>query len=171
MHWVSSFKTRLQTKRAEDIETTFIQYELTSGELVTRFIYSKTNFSPARGRPKPNAFDPSPYDKLSVAHCTGLLDHAVWGIGERTLGNQPGRSTIYGRADVPVGALNENKLRAIRDDDPFERHTSVVGWPRFDDGDEQKRRWKQICLELSENPDVKLVTPLTPIRRSADSVQ
>ena len=85
-----------------------------------------------------------------------------------TLGTQPGRDKIYGRADVPVKELNERMLHAIRDDSPFERHTSVVGWPRSDNRDEQKQRWKQICLELSQHPDVKLLTPETPIRRSAD---
>ena len=40
------------------------------------------------------------------------------------------RSKIYGRAEVPVWAVVENKLHEIRDDDPFDRHTSAIGWPR-----------------------------------------
>jgi len=77
---------------------------------------------------------------------------------------EPGRDTIYARADVPVEQFLQQRLRAIRDDKPFIRHTSVLGWPTIADPNERKERWKEICLGLSESPDVKLVIPPAPIR-------
>lgn len=125
--------------------------------------------SRSSARPKPDAFYPPPDDELSVVHSTGLPDSDVWEIGRlHTLGNQSGRDKICGRADVPVMALAERKLRAIRDDNPFRRHTSVMGWPESGDADEKKQQRKQICLELSQDPTVKLVIPESPIVRSAE---
>jgi hypothetical protein len=138
---------------------------LGAGELVTRVLYAKSQFNRARMRPKPSAFDPTPYTELSVVHITGLANVTVWGLAKKTLGNQPGRDKIHARADLPVKELLEQNLRAILDDNPFKRHTSVVGWPDIAEANERKARWKEICLALSESPDVTLVIPSTPIPR------
>lgn len=87
----------------------------------------------------------------------------MWRIGVLTLTTAQGRNKIHGRADVPVYAFTEKRLHVVRDDNPFERHTSVTGWPQTIDDDETKQQWKQICLELSLHPEVKLVVPELPI--------
>jgi len=103
--------------------------------------------------------------KLSGIHVTDLADSAIWETAEKnTMRNEPGRDVIYARADVPVEQFLKQELRAIRDDQPFNRHTSVEGWPDIPDTNERKERWKEICLGLSESPDVKLVIPRAPIR-------
>jgi hypothetical protein len=132
-------------------------YELDGSQVVVRFIYSRNKMSASR--PKPAAFDPSPHNELSVVHSTGLTDGEVWKIGSHTLGTEPGRTTIYGRADVPVHVLIEQKLRAMRDDDPFERHTSVLGWPSPADPNEAKQLRLLMCLELSQHHGVTLEIP------------
>jgi hypothetical protein len=133
--------------------------ELDEPEVVSRFIYSKVNISQVNRRPKRQAFDPGKYDDLSTLHSSGLLEREIWEFGQHTIGTQPGRTKIYGRADVPVKCLRQRKLSAIRDDNPFIRHTSVVGWPRADDPDEQKQKRMLICLQLSQDPDVSLAVP------------
>jgi hypothetical protein len=115
-------------------------------------------------RPKTGAFNPSPHLELSGVHITGLQEPTVWEIAKNSAGTAPGRSTIYARADVPVEQFIKQNLCAIRDDDPFVRHTSVSGWPNIADMDEQKSRWKEICLALSQAPEVKLVMPFSPIK-------
>jgi len=62
-------------------------------------------------------------------------------------------------------ALVEQKLHAVRDDDPFERHTSVLGWPALADPNEMKQIRKAICLELSQNPDIEVDIPPSPLSR------
>lgn len=117
-------------------------------------------------RPKPGAFDPSPHSELSVAHSTDLPSDEIWGIGALTLGMERGRDRIYGRADVSVLALIEERLRVVRDDAGFRRHTSVKGWPESSNADERKQLRKQICLELCLDPGIKLVVPPSPIVKS-----
>jgi hypothetical protein len=103
--------------------------------------------------------------ELSGIHVTDLLDSTIWEIAEKnTMRNEPGRDTIYARADVPVEQFRQQRLRALRDDKPFIRHTSVLGWPAINDANERKEAWKEICLALSEAPEVKLAIPPAPIR-------
>src|SRR4051812_2079166 len=90
-----------------------------------RYIYATRHFTRSINRPKPGAFNPSPYTELSVAHTTGLDDQTIWAIAALTVTDQNGRDKVYARAEVPVAELLRHKLRAIRDDDPFERHTCV----------------------------------------------
>lgn len=101
--------------------------------------------------------------ELSVVHSSGLAEGDLWELGKRTLGNVPGSRKIYGRADIPVQSLTDVKLRALRDDKPFIRHTSVIDWPLGSDGNEAKALWLQICLELSEDHRIRLELPATPI--------
>jgi hypothetical protein len=169
LRWANWLVPRRPSSYAEQSgeTTTTAPCELSAKELVTRFILSEKRISKLNHQAKPEAFYPPPDYELSVVHSTGLLDRDVWEIGRlHTLSNQPGRDKIHGRADVPVKALVERKLRAIRDDNPFKRHTSVIGWPKSEDPDERKEQRNLICLELSLDPSVKLVIPESPITRS-----
>lgn len=148
-----------------------VPYELAASEMVSRVLYSTRQFSRSRMRPQPGAFDPSPHMELSGIHITGLQEPAIWEVARNTLGTRPGRTTIYARADVLVDALIAQKLQSIRDDCPFVRHTSVKGWPRLADPDQQKERWKAICLALSESRDISLVVPTDPIRADKGNSQ
>ena len=140
---------------------------LAPNEQISRFLYSKSTFSLSNKRVKPGAFSPPPDLSLSAVHSTGVQELNIWSIGRRTLGTQPGRNTIYGRADLPVESLIAQKLQAIRDDNPFERHTSVVGWPQDPDKERQKEDIKAICLEISLDPKVRLVAADPPVRIDA----
>lgn len=162
--WLSSVFRRRPDARGDG------PYELASSETVARIIYSTRHFSHSRMRPKSSAFDPSPYTQLSGIHVTGLPDAEIWQVAKNTARGARGRETIYARADIPVRDLINQKLRAIRDDDPFVRHTSIEGWPQMADLNERKERWKAICLALSESRDVSLVVPKTPIRTAERSV-
>ena len=138
--------------------------ELGGEELIARFICATRHFSKVHNRPKPGAFSPEPYNELSVAHVTNLGDPDVWNIAARTLVDQPGRDKVYARADAPIAEFMRHKLRAVRDDNPFERHTLVLGWPNPKDPNERKEQWKLICLQLSQSPAVTLVVPDQPVR-------
>ncbi len=70
---------------------------------------------------------------------------------------------------MPVRTFKEKDLRVVRDNNPFDRHTAVTGWPEGKSADETKQIWKQICLELSQNTAVKLALPDTPITLDANS--
>ena len=98
-----------------------------------------------------------------MAHSSGLSDLEIWDVGKHTLRHEPGRSNIHGRADAPVQSFLDFKLRALRDDNPFARHTSIKDWPLGADDNDKKERWKLICLELSEDSRIDLKLPAEPI--------
>src|SRR4051812_26668919 len=76
-----------------------ISHELSAADVVSRLLYTKNHFSRPRNRPKPGAFDPSPYNELSTIHITGLSHAAVWHVAVSTLGDQSGRDQVHARAD------------------------------------------------------------------------
>jgi len=82
------------------------------------------------------------------------------------VGTQRGRERVYARADLPVISLTEENLQVVRDDKQFNRHTSITGWPQSPDRNEQKEKRKLLCVQLSQDPAVKLVLPQSPIIRS-----
>jgi hypothetical protein len=45
----------------------------------------------------------------------------------------------------------------------FERHTSVVDWPKHDDPNQMKELIKLVTLEISQSPTLKLVIPDHPV--------
>lgn len=140
---------------------------LESHEHVGRFIYSDRHIGRSAARPKPGAFfPPLPYSELSVAHTDGLSEAEVWKIARKTLKPGPRRDKIYARADIPVQALSDLKLRALRDDMPFLRHTNVIDWPVGSDNDDTKALCKKICLDLSEDLRIQLAIPDAPVTRS-----
>ena len=77
-------------------------------------------------------------------------------IARLTLTTERRRDKVHARADVPVSELIRKKLTTIRDDDPFERHTLVKGWPDSTDPTERKELLKQITLELRQCLTVEL---------------
>lgn len=135
--------------------------ELGPQEMVSRFIYTEKNIKTSERRPRPNAFKPPPDRQLSTAHCTSLTNEDIWLLARKTLG--PNRRKVYARADLMVRDLIEHRLCAIRDDDPFERHAIVIGWPDSGDADEEKSKTNEICLALCHAPSMSLELPLEEI--------
>lgn len=135
-------------------------FELASDQSVSRFILTESKIRKSTRRPKPSAFDPSPYHELSVVHSSELSEPEIWQLGNHIRGAKPGRTSIFCRVDAPVEAFNDVKLRALRDDNPFERHTSVVDWPLGSDGNDTKALWKAICLDLSEDSRISVEFPM-----------
>jgi hypothetical protein len=125
-------------------------------ETVCRFIYTEKNIT-SKKKPRPNAFEPPDDRQLSTAHSTNLSNDSIWLLARKTLG--PNRRKVFARADLLVQDLIEQSLRAIRDDDPFERHTIVIGWPDSPDDDERKAKTKEICLALCHAPSMNLELP------------
>lgn len=125
-------------------------------EIVSRFIYTKKNITSEK-KPRPNAFEPPEDRQLSTAHCTNLSNDNIWLLARKTLG--PNRRKVFARVDLSVRHLIEQELRAIRDDNPFERHTVVIGWPDSPDANERKAKTKEICLALCHAPSMNLELP------------
>lgn len=134
-----------------------IEVELNDpGDILARFLLQKSHFKRSENRPTPEAFMPPTDLKLSVYVVTDLSDTAVWDLGRGVLSQHP-QPRLYGRADVTVGAVHDQKLKAFRDDDP-PRHVNVVGWPSYSD---RKDLLKSIAQELASGASLTLLS--TPV--------
>lgn len=159
------FATRKLTDKSGTGAGTF-KGRLTAGELVTRFIYTQKNIArdknnPSAYRPRTNAFEPPADLELSTAHITQLGDNEVWSVGRLTL--NPKRRKIYARADLKVADYEKSNLVATRDNDPFERHTVITGWPNPSDSNDRKSQILATCLELCHADSLNMVVLEEPI--------
>ena len=126
-------------------------------DVLARFLLQKNHFKRAENRATPDAFMPPPDLQLSVYQITNVPEDKVWALGRAVLKEHP-QPRLYGRADVRVGAVHEQKLKALQDDDP-PRHVNVVGWPSYADG---KDLLKSIAQQLAQSAKLDLlVTPLS----------
>lgn len=127
------------------------------GDMLARFLLQKSHFKRTENRATPEAFMPPPDLKLSVYVVTDLPDTAAWDLGRDVLNQHP-QPRLYGKADINVGAVHTQQLKAFRDDDP-PRHVNVVGWPSYSDG---KDLLKSIAQELARSASLSLLpTPFS----------
>jgi hypothetical protein len=164
-HLTSWFATRNLTDKSGTGVGTF-KGRLTPTELVTRFIFTRNHIArdknnPAAYRPKRNAFEPPADLELSTAHITELTDSEIWSVARLTL--NPKRPKIYARADLKVADYEKSKLVATRDNDRFERHTVITGWPNPPDPDDRKSQILATCLELCHADSLNMVVLDEPI--------
>lgn len=158
--WRSKLKRRPEQREQAHNGATV---ELGADECLSRFLYSRSKYSLKAQKAKPSAFNPLPYHELSTAHITGMTDDAIWELSKLTLRDHPGRDKLYARADIDVAEILKHRLTALRNDNPFPRHTAVRGWPLLTDPAEQKELWLQIALELSQTAALRVAA--TPISK------
>lgn len=127
-------------------------------DVLSRFLFQTNHFSRAENRAFPDAFMPPPDLQLSTFFTTGMPPIEIWQIGRHALASHP-RPRLYGHADIDVGSIHSQKLKAFRDDDP-DRHVNVMGWPSYSDG---KDLIKSIAQELARGS--RLVLLPTPIAK------
>jgi hypothetical protein len=65
--------------------------------------------------------------------------------------------------DLKVADYEKSKLIATRDNDPFERHTVVTGWPNPPDPNDRKSQILATCLELCHADSLNMVVLDEPI--------
>ena len=121
-------------------------------DVLSRFLFQKGYFKRAENRAVQAAFMPPTDLQLSTFLTTGMAAANIWDLGKEALASHP-PPRLYGRADVDVGAVQSQKLKALRDDNP-DRHVSVVGWPTYSDG---KDRIKIIAQELARSSRLTLL--------------
>jgi hypothetical protein len=127
---------------------------LADDQQVSRFLFSKNHFSLEKQRAKTPAFDPSPYQQLSVGHSSDRDEIAIWQMGD-VVRQLVKKERLFARADLAVSHITDRALHADRDDVDFDGHTNVTGWPEIADDDERKRVWKGIAAHLADKSHLK----------------
>lgn len=123
-------------------------------DVLSRFLFQSNHFKQTENRAMPEAFMPPADLQLSVFLTTGMTAQNIWDIGKEALALHP-RPRLYGRADLDVGTVRSQKLKAVRDDHPA-RHVNVRGWPAYSDG---KDLIKSIAQELARRSRLTLLAP------------
>jgi hypothetical protein len=91
---------------------------------------------------KTAAFMPDPYEELSTIAIEGMDEASIWEVVR--LACASGRPAI-GRGDFQAKSLR-SPLYAEIDNQGFERHTSIKGWPS---GPERKAERKSLAQAIA----------------------
>ena len=115
---------------------------------LARFLFRRGEIAAEKGIAKWRAFIPDDNGETSVAEVTGL---ALLGVLElsQTVSQFRGRDA-RGHAAFSAKVLPAAGLEFVRDDDPFERHGNLIGWP-MDPGRESKALRINIAQKLSSS--------------------
>jgi hypothetical protein len=102
--------------------------QIEPNEPITRYILSRSHFSPTKKRVKARALEPSPRDnRTSVFRIRDLKQTQVWEIGWRDVAKVRKR-TLHARADLSVSTVLEIGLH-VEPEEPPPRHANIQGWP------------------------------------------
>ena len=98
-------------------------------ERLTRFIFSKSNFSVVNKRVKYGAFIPqkSSPEEISVYRTSSLTEIQVWAIGEEYV--KRGARTIKARADLSAGDVYDIGPEVVPVPQPHELHANIIAIP------------------------------------------
>ncbi len=112
------------------------------GEVLSRFMFSRSHFRRRQGRVKPDAFLPL-RDTLetSVFRTVGLDRGEIRRIGDMV--GRPSERTLKGWGNVIAGVVFDVGL-GVRPDNVPERHAAIIGWP------EQKDEQISLAQQLAE---------------------
>jgi hypothetical protein len=110
-------------------------------EQLSRFIFSRRYFSPAKGEVKFGAFIPPKGSKDLSVHRTGTLgEEAIWKIGLTAVQSERG---LKARADFLAAVAYDVGLQVIPETSTHELHANITPWPE----DEIERR--SLATELA----------------------
>lgn len=123
-------------------------------EILSRYITSKNWFSRKNDRVKHHAYMPRPKElDLSVYRTDNLSNLEIWEIArKRIISKMSVPRSLYGRADLQAGNLNNTDLKIDPDNKP-KRHANIINWPSL------KEDQKIIALELAEKASLSLYNP------------
>lgn len=100
-----------------------------SNENLSRYLFSRNNYSPTKQIVHYTAFIPPPDKRLSVFRISALSENDIWNIGE-SVATQRGKQ-LLGRADIEAVPVYEAGLSIEPDVSP-PRHANIIGWPDED---------------------------------------
>lgn len=101
-------------------------HQIKASEKLSRFLFSKKDFSSENNCVKHRAFMPPQNKKLSVFRIYDLSESAIWLIGVQVEKNRP--SSLKARADITASSIYSCCLKLDPDNIP-KRHTNIIGWP------------------------------------------
>ena len=115
--------------------------EVTTDDILARFILEREKFSPVNNAVKFRAFLPNPRGELSVFVITGWTEEKIWQVGQEFVATPQGKS-LEARGDVSASVIWASNLSIDLDNAP-PGHANVLGWP-------DKSEQKAIAIKLAQ---------------------
>lgn len=116
---------------------------------LSRFLFSKNQFSTLKKRVKYNAFVPHKKE-VSVYKTDNIDEREIWRIGKQFVATVRGKE-IKARADIQEDIIIEQRLSVVSAPTPHFLHANIIDWPT------EKSAIKLIAMVLAKNS--KLVLP------------
>lgn len=102
--------------------------DLSGGDILSRFIFSKRHFSIENRTVKYGAFLPPPDSAdLSVFFVSSLTNSEIWEIGCEYV--QTDQRKLKARADLTVENVYAVNLKVVPDTQPHELHANITPFP------------------------------------------
>lgn len=102
--------------------------DLSGGDILSRFIFSKRHFSIENRTVKYGAFIPPPNSAdLSVFFVSSLTHSEIWEIGRGYV--QTDERKLKARADLTVENVYAVNLKVVPDTQPHELHANITPFP------------------------------------------
>jgi hypothetical protein len=119
-------------------------------EPISRYIFSKSNFSSQNQIVKPGAFLPNNL-QVSVFRTYELTDSESWDLADKEIvQKQSPPKTLYGCAETTPKIIDDVDLDLVIDNNPH-RHGNIAAWPI------EKHEQKMKAAELASKSKLKLV--------------
>lgn len=102
--------------------------DVTTDEVLARFVVQSSHIRRSNQSIKPDAFIPHPYPDLSVTRHLSAVDAELWAVGEQVAATSG--KTLYGRGDFQASVCLIQRLvvrAAPVAGNP--NHANVSGWP------------------------------------------
>ncbi|MCH8157118.1 MAG: hypothetical protein IID18_05095 [Nitrospinae bacterium] len=116
-----------------------------TSEILTRFIFQRNHFR-ENGSVKTGAFIPNKFGDTSVNRVCDLDEELIWGIGKFVESKR--KQKLYGRADINVIHVLDNKLEVKPWPYPLLSHANITAYPAFDP-QLQNAKQKAIAVDLA----------------------
>ncbi len=116
-------------------------------ERLSRYLFSRNNYSASKHTVHYSAFLPPPDRYLSVFRTSDLVEEEIWDIGDN-IGRRRDKS-LLGRGDIKAVAVHEAGLSIDPNDIP-PRHANITGWP------DDESAIKLAAVELAQRAELIL---------------
>lgn len=120
--------------------------EIRNNETLSRYVFSRSHFSPQTARVKYNAFMPR-QGEVSVFRIDQLSEKQIWTTGAEIASG--GNRKLHARGDIRALVVRESRLDVVSDEPPT-RHANVIGWPQ------EKSEQQLIAQQLAASAVLRL---------------
>ncbi len=125
--------------------------DLSDDEQLTRYIFSRSHFTPSSGRVKYHAYMPARNGETSVYRTSELSVEEIWDIGQKYVAT-PTERTLYAKGESLTVNIRTIGLDVAPETSVHSLHANIVDWP--EDKDDQR----MLAIEISNESKLTIAS-------------